>query len=199
MRCKTIYSLVAVILSLGVTAYSQSLADLAKKEKERREQVKTQARVITNSEAAKFKNHAVTTESSVPTVAATKEGTDKDAASEASAKPDSAAKKPANDEPTDFQGRPESFWRQTMSDARKKVKDLENEANVLILRMNDLQNQFYRESSGFRQQDIQREIQKTIFEQDTNKEKLAKAKDALTDLEKEARKSGALPGWLAAK
>ena len=196
MRCKTIYSLVVVILSLGLTAYAQSLADLAKKEKERRDQVKTQARVITNAEAAKFMNHPVMTEAVATTAAVPKEGAEKDAVPEPSAKPESAAIKPSNDEPTDFQGRPESFWRQTMSDARKKVKDLENESNVLILRMNELQNQFYRESNGFRQQDFQRQIQKTIFEQDANKEKLAKARAELADLEKEAHKSGALPGWL---
>ncbi len=190
MTCKTIYRTALFILSFSLLAYGQSLSELAKKEKERRDKVKTEAKVITNADAAKFRSGPVTTESQVAAAPASKEGSEKEAA------PVSEAKKPAADEPTDFQGRPESFWRQTMSDARKKVKDLENEANVLILRLNDLQNQFYRESNGFKQQDIQRDIQKTIYEQDLNKENLAKAKDALADLEKEGRKSGALPGWL---
>jgi hypothetical protein len=96
----------------------------------------------------------------------------------------------------DFQGRPESYWRQTMADARQKVVDLENESNVLVLKFNDLQNRFYREDNGFKRLEIQREMQKTIYEQDKNKENLANAKTALTDLETEARKSGALPGWI---
>lgn len=171
-------------------AYGQSLGELARKEKERREKIKTEIKVITNTEAAKYRSSPTTVSSQAA------EATEK-AATE---KPESGGFRTAgSDEPTDFQGRPESYWRQTMADARKKVQELENLANVLILRINDLQNQFYRESDGFKQQAIQREIQKSFYEQDKNKEDLANAKAMLQDLEKEGRKSGALPGWLEAK
>jgi hypothetical protein len=83
-----------------------------------------------------------------------------------------------------------------MTAARQKIKDLENEANVIVLKISDLQNQFYSIDDGFKREGIQREIQKGFYEQDKNKEDLAKARDALQDLEKEARKNGALPGWL---
>jgi hypothetical protein len=86
-----------------------------------------------------------------------------------------------------------------MAEARQKVKDLENEANVIILKISSLQTQFYSESDGFKREGIGREIQKCFYEQDRNKEELAKAKDILQDLEKEARKSGALPGWIQEK
>ena len=49
-----------------------------------------------------------------------------------------------------------------MSEARQKVKDLENESNALILKVNRLQDQFYKESDGYRRETIQREIQKAI-------------------------------------
>jgi predicted nucleic acid-binding Zn-ribbon protein len=111
----------------------------------------------------------------------------------------SKSEKTESDEPVDFQGRPESYWRRTMADARQKVKDLENEANAIVLKIADLQTQFYREDDGFKREGIQRGIQKSFYEQDKNKEELAKAKDILQDLEKEARKSGALPGWLMEK
>ena len=85
-----------------------------------------------------------------------------------------------------------------MAEARQKVKDLTNEANVIVLKIADLRNEFYRTDSGFKQRgDLQREIQKSYYEQDLNKENLEKAKLELQDLENEARKSGALPGWLA--
>ena len=86
-----------------------------------------------------------------------------------------------------------------MSEARQRVKDLENEKNVLILKQNRLENGFYREDNGFKREGIQREIQKTFYEQDLNRENLRKARDALEDLLKEARKSGALPGWISDK
>ena len=191
MRRLTTILATAFLLSSAGFAFSQSLADLAKKEKARREEIKGQERVITNQDAAKFKatgamTLTVQTESVPPKTAPEKEAVPK-------------ADKPASDEPVDFQGRPESFWRQTVADARDKVRNLENEANVLILRLNDLQNRFYRESDGFNQQSIQREINKTTYEQDQNKEKLANAKSQLEDLLREARRSGALPGWLEEK
>jgi hypothetical protein len=177
-----------LMASLASFGYAQSLADLAKKEKERRQAVKGDTKVITNEQAAKYRSGPVTTTtpSAVPAADAQKPVGDVPAAKE----------KPLSDEPVDFQGRPESFWKQTFADARRKVSEFENEANVIILKLNDLQNRFYRESDGYQQQAIQREIQKTFYQQDLNKDNLAKAKDALTDLEKEARKSGALPGWI---
>jgi len=183
----------AFSLLIAASSYAQSLGDLAKKEKERRLQVKSEPKVITNREASKYHLGAVTTGSRLTPPAK------QDSEKPTLAKPEGSMAGPVSDEPTDFQGRPESWWRQTLSDARKNVKDLENEGNVLTLRQADLQNQFYRESSGFKQQDIQREIQKTFYEQDLNKEKLAKAKKELEDLEKEARRSGALTGWLNPK
>jgi hypothetical protein len=181
----------SLLFLTGALGYSQSLADLAKKEKERREKVKAESKVITNEDTPKYKTGSVTTGNLPAPPAPQKAG------AEAEGAPKAAKANP--DEPVDFQGRPESFWRQTMADARQRVKNLENEANVLTLKLADLQNQFYRESSGFKQQDIQREIQKTFYEQDRNKEELAKAKDQLQDLEKQARKDGALPGWLTPK
>jgi hypothetical protein len=174
---------------------SQSLADLAKKEKERREKLAA-GKPITNEDTVKYKNAAIATETAnPPTDTERKTGEQGESKSKAE-KNETTAK---GDEPVDFQGRTESFWRQTFGDARQKVKSLEDESNVLTLKLNDLQNRFYREANGFKQQEIQRDIQKTIYEQDKNKEELKKAKDSLQDLEKEARKSGALPGWLTGK
>lgn len=191
---KKLMTLTAALILLSVTAgFSQSLAELAKKEKERRAKLKAETKIITDVDAAKYKGGAVTTGSPA-----------EPAATGAQAKPAvsplvggaPAAGEAAADEPVDFQGRPESFWRQTLTDARQRVTGLENGANVLVLRLADLQNKFYQEADGFKQQQIQREIQKAIYEQDQNKLELAKARQQLQDLETEARKSGALPGWL---
>ncbi len=185
----------ALTLIFAATASAQSLADLAKKEKERRQQVKSDAPVITNSDASKYAGGAVTTQSSPPDSG--KPGEEKDAGAgvpEEGSKP--KADKPSDDEPADLFGRPESFWRQTLADARKKVRDLEDESRVLQLKITDLQNRFYREDSGFRQQELQREINKAFYEQDLNKQNLARARSDLQQLEVEARKSGALPGWI---
>ena len=170
-----------LLITAGPAAHSQSLADLAKKEKLHRSRI-TNERVITAEEAAKY-----ITKSSEP---------------DSSGDQTLIKVKPENtdlDEPVDFSGRPESYWRKTMSAARQALKELEDEKNVLILRRNRLENEFHRESDGFRRGNIQKEIQKTLYEQDVNRDNLAKAKEALEDLKKEARKSGALPGWISGR
>ncbi len=179
----------------AAAAYAQSLADLANKEKERRAEIKND-RVITEEDASKFRSEP---ENAVNDDAKALSGKESSEKNEGEAAKSSTFPKIDPDEPVDFQGRPESYWRTTMADARKRVKDLENEASVLVLKLNDLQMRFYREDDGFKREGIQREIQKTFYEQDLNKENLANAKNSLRDLENEARKSGALPGWIAAR
>lgn len=180
----------SLFLTFAAVAYSQSLADLASKEKERRQEVKDEI-VITDEQVAKFRTEPATpADTDQP---AAKPDTSKKT-SESGA--ESANEKTDPNEPVDFQGRTESYWRQTMSEAKQKVKDLQNEANAITLKIADLQTQFYKEDDGYKKESIQREIQKSIYEQDKNKEDLAKAQDVLQDLDKEARKSGALPGWL---
>jgi hypothetical protein len=177
-------------------AYSQSLSDLADKEKLRREGVQNE-KVITNKEAAQYKS-----ESEIPQLTPS-QSTDKTA--QPKSDKESAAVNPPSkadpDEPVDLQGRPESYWRKSMAEARKKAADLENEANALALKLNDLQtrmNGVGLDGAGdnIKKESIQREMQKTYYEQDLIKEKLAKAKAELQDLDNDAKKSGALPGWI---
>jgi len=186
----------AIFLWAAVSAaYPQSLSELADKEKARRQEIKDESKVITNAEAAKYSAGPVTTTSLPPAPA---DKTEPESAKNAS--DTQAASGPVDpNEPVDFEGRPESFWRKAMADARQKVKDLENEQNVLTLKQADLQFQFFREDDGYKREGVQRDIQKTYYEQDLNKENLTKAKEALADLEKEARKSGALPGWIESR
>jgi hypothetical protein len=186
---------IVLLIAMASAAYSQSLADLANKEKIRREGIKSDSKAITNDGTTKYSSGAVTT--GEPTSPPSSKSDSEQHVSQTPSQPQAAAK-PDSDEPVDFQGRTESFWRKTMAEARQKVKDLENESNVIILKLNSLQDQFYKMDDGFKRETIQRDIQKTFYEQDLNKENLAKAKSALQDLENEARKSGALPGWVSA-
>lgn len=179
----------ASTMAVAAEVTAQSLADLAKQEKERRAKVTTDTKVITNNDRAKGAGDTGTTEAEPPAAKQSDKGID-------AAGGKSKSDKQADDEPKDLFGRTESFWRQTFSDARKRVKDLEDESRALQLKINDLQNKFYSESSGYKQQEIQREIQKGFYEQDLNKQNLTKARVELQQLEVEARKSGALPGWI---
>jgi len=198
MKLRIATKLALWILGIAVLGYTQSLGDVAKKEKERREKIKAGAKVITNDDTFKYANGPVstTTPPAPPPDAAKKTEPEKPAGEAQKGAPEAKA---TPDGPTDLQGRPESFWRQTFADARQKVKELENKENVLVLKVNDLQNRFFRTDDGFQRQALQAELQKTFTERDQVGEDLAKAKAQLDDLDKEARKSGALPGWTSAK
>jgi hypothetical protein len=198
MPMKNIFKLCLALsfLMAASMTQAQSLGDLAKKEKQRRDGIQND-KVITAEEAAKFKsepgaNPAALNPSPDPKTEAEAEQEANSADQPSKADPD---------ESVDFKGRTESYWRKTMAEARKKVTDLENEANALALKLNDLQARLTGTGldgagDNFKKESIQREMQKGYYEQDLNKERLAKAKTELQDLENDAQKNGALPGWV---
>ena len=77
ISCMITGLLVAALASFG---YSQSLAELAKKEKERRAAVKGEIKVITAEQAAKYQTSPVTATIPSPGAAAEKPGAEKTAA-----------------------------------------------------------------------------------------------------------------------
>src|SRR5438132_1406317 len=77
------------------SAYAQSLGELAKKEKERREKITDESKVLTNDDLSKFKNAPVATGVLPPRPAEQKPA--KSAAA--------GAAKENSDEPVDLQGR----------------------------------------------------------------------------------------------
>jgi hypothetical protein len=201
MRClnmrKTVpVLLVTVILAAASLLQAQSLADAAEKEKQRREEISQAPEMITNDAVAGFSGGSVSTASPESSPSVNSDTDQAEQTGEATEGKEGTGEKSDSGEPTDFEGRPESYWRETMGAARKKVKDLEQESTVLTLRMNDLENKFYNIDDGFDRDSIQKEIQKTYYEIDLNKENLSKAKEELQELENEARTSGALPGWI---
>lgn len=115
--------------------------------------------------------------------------------------PRSSAPAPANvpalSEIRDATGRTESDWRQAAAAARKRAVFSEAEAKRLEDETKRLENEFYAWSDG----NYRDRVLKPAWDQ--AKDELKKARIevdqsqlALTDLEEEARKAGAAPGWL---
>lgn len=191
---KTVPVLLAFLfLAAASLLQAQSLADIAEKEKQRRDEISETPEMITNDAVAGYSGGSVSTATPEP---GPSEQSDTDQADQTGETSEETGDESDSGEPTDFEGRPESYWRETMGAARQKVKDLEQQSTVLTLKMNDLENRFYNIDDGFDRDAVQKDIQKTYYEIDLNKENLAKAEDELQELENEARKSGALPGWI---
>ncbi|MEJ2111619.1 MAG: hypothetical protein P8Z37_17260, partial [Acidobacteriota bacterium] len=108
-------SILFLISPAAAFSQSQSLADIAKKEKQRREEINESPEVITNDEINDFSGGSVST---VTPIALPSEETEDSNDAEGTESASADGSEAESDEPTDLQGRTESYWRDTMSAAR---------------------------------------------------------------------------------
>lgn len=99
--------------------------------------------------------------------------------------------------PRDNNGRSEEDWRALVNQSRARAVDAERRLKDLDLKAKQLENDFYAQSDGYRRDGVIKPAW------DKARDDLAKARadldaarKAVDDLEEEARRSGAPPGWL---
>lgn len=98
---------------------------------------------------------------------------------------------------TDLQGRTEKDWRERVSGLRTKAAAAEAEVKRLEEETRRLENDFFAWSDGnYRDGVIKPAWDKAKGELRTARENLDGVNQELADLDEEARKSGAPPGWL---
>lgn len=173
MRKRTVFLAVFFYMA-GMAAYAQSLGDIAKEEQKRREAVTGSVTTVIQSAPPAAQDEKSSTEDA----AAKKDG-----------------KKSEPDELTDLYGKPESYWRNVMSEARSRLKQLEDETKELASWRNALQLR-HDSTNGSWRAPIKNEIDRTRQAQEQNKKNLEDARSKLQSLRDEARSSGALPGWV---
>jgi hypothetical protein len=174
-----------VISPRPVTAQSQpSLAEIARKEAERRKTVKDSKKVITTKDMPESaRKPAPTPPSAEGGGAAHQAGGDQ----KLSAAPDSAAGG-QNDE---------AAWRGRISQAREALRRNEVFLQALQTRVNALDNDFRNGAGNFTQQaQVNADRQKALQELESVKNDVEQSKKLIADIEEEARKAGVPPGWL---
>jgi len=97
---------------------------------------------------------------------------------------------------TDSQGRGEDWWRKTMSEARAAVTGAQRQRDALQSEMNRRQADFSAMDDPAARDLVNERIQELFTLLDEADQAIADAEQALSDLEDDARRSGALPGWL---
>jgi C4-dicarboxylate-specific signal transduction histidine kinase len=184
MKRRTIV-LFAVTVLAGATALSaQSLADVARKEAERRKQVKESSRVYTNADVKA--SGLLTTASSQMTAPAPEPPATTD--TEGAPSPAAAAvAEPKKDE---------AHWRQRMADARERQRRLELFADSLQSRINALTTDFVNRDDPAQREMVAQQRRDALAELDRVNDELADARKAMADIEEEARRAGVPPGWL---
>ena len=160
----------------SASAQTPTLAELARKEQERRKGVKTPSKVITK------KDLPPSAQGTTPSTPAPAPAT---AAAEA---------KPPETKPTEEKD--EAWWKNRINQVREELRRNEMFAEALQTRINSLSTDFVNRDDPFQRGKIGEDRDKAIAELSRVKAEIVNAKKQIEDIEEEARKAGVPPGWL---
>jgi hypothetical protein len=188
MRPSSKHCLVAVLawLALVPSIYpirAQVLGDIARKEEERRKDIKAPAKVYTNKDLGAVPDSPSGTLSS-PT-----------ATPAASAEPPKDTTSAKADEGKD-KARDQAYWSGRKKELQSKLDTDQTLADALQTRINALNTDFVNRDDPIQRANIDRDRQKASSELDRLKKSVVDGKKAIADLDEEARKAGVPAGWL---
>jgi len=164
---------------------AQGLGDVARKEEERRKDIKAPAKVYTNKDLGSVPDAPSGTFSSPTASGSASTEAPKDAGS---AKSDDAKDKgPTKDQ---------AYWSGRKKDLQTKLDSDQTLADALQSRINALNTDFVNRDDPVQRAGIDRDRQKANSELDRLKKSVQDGKKALSDLDEEARKAGVPAGWL---
>lgn len=173
---KILVSLVVFLFASVTFAAADTLAEAAKKEKERRAKIAKPARVITNQDIEDFKAKGGLT-------AGTMEFSTEGTSTEETSATASGEEEKTSDE------KDEEAWTKKTEAAQKKIEDLEKKVSDL--------------ESGANSRALNRGVDMltgTAANEQSNldkaREELEAARQGMEDLQEEARKAGVPPGWV---
>ena len=168
---------VGAVFAAPAAAQTPSLADVAKKEQERRKTQKPAGKVYTKKDLPE----SVSPPPAPVTPAA----------------PAAAEQKPAAaQEKRDGDAKDETWWRNRIAAAREELRRNEVFAEALQSRINALGADFVSRDDPFQRAKIGQDRDKAIAELARVSDEIARGKKQIEDIEEEARKAGAPPGWL---
>lgn len=177
------------MLSLAVPATAQSLADIAKKETDRRKTVKHPAKVYTNDDVANVKPimpmMSQGDTSPLPPTADQPAASGDSAHANGTAAPGSGSVKAGD----------EAGWRARMQQARDAVQRTQLQLDGMRTRAAQL-TAVSAAASDDQRADVQKRQQDALQEYDRLRADLQKNQKALADLESEAQRANVPPGWL---
>lgn len=96
----------------------------------------------------------------------------------------------------DSEGRGEKYWTEAMAGARGKVATLRDELDRLDTTTEALRNQFYARDDPYQREKVKAAWDDQLNRRATMRAELEKAEKGLDELNAEAHRAGALPGWL---
>ena len=163
----------ALSVATGALAQTPSLADVARKEQERRKGQKAAGKVYTKKDLPP------------PPPPGTAPATPV-----AAQKTDPAAVKTGEEE------KDEAWWKNRINTAREQLRRNEIFAEALQTRINGLSTDFVNRDDPYQRSKIAEERDKSLAELARVRADVSRLKQQIDDIEEEARKAGVPPGWL---
>ncbi len=168
--------------------HAQGLGDVARKEEERRKDIKTPAKVYTNSDLGAVPGGPQPgTVSSLPAPASgadtAKAADDKDKGKE-------------KDKDKTASPKDQAFWAGRRKELQGKLDSDQILADAMQTRINALTADFASRADPVQRASVERDRVKALSELDRLRKSIADGKRALTDLDEDARKAGVPAGWL---
>jgi len=184
MKIQTVAVGVVAIVLLGSAVSAQTLADVARKESERRKATKTTSKVYTNDDLRAYPAPpAAQAQAGVPAPPT-------DAGAGASAAQD----KPKPAEAAEAKG--EAYWKALMADARAKLERTRSHHEAMQTRVNSLTADFYARDDPAQRGVLWTERTKALQELDLLKQEIDEQTKTIAKIQEDARKEGVPPGWL---
>jgi hypothetical protein len=179
--------IVLAVAATPASAAGQGLADIARKEEERRKTVKPARKVYSNGDL-----RSDGTSSAPPSTPATAGPTAPSAQVPSTTLPGGKPAGEAAGEPAKDQ----TYWGDRMKAARAALDRSRIFADALQSRINALNADFANRDDPAQRAQIELERQRAVAELDRVKREVADQTKAIADIEEEARKAGVPPGWL---
>jgi hypothetical protein len=189
MRLKGVsfLAIVPVLVGAAMPVFAQTLADVAKKEEERRKRISEPARVYTNKDLGPVP--ASSTPPATPSTPATP----------APGSTPPAAGAPAKEEDKEKPKEPvkdQKYWAGRLATLQETLSRDEGYATAMQTRLNSLQTDFVNRDDPAQRAVIERERNKVQAELERLKKAIVDEKNAIADFMEEARRAGVPPGWL---
>ncbi len=185
LHIPALLTIVAVGLGSAPIA-GQTLADVAKKEEERRKTTKPADKTYTNKDLG-------TLPPGTPPPAQAKPAATTDAAAKETGKP------PGQEKDQDKEKEPakdQAYWSGRMKELQTQLQRDQTYVDALQTRVNSLATDFVNRDDPAQRGVLAGERQKALGELDRLKKQIEATKKAIADLEEEARRANVPPGWL---
>jgi hypothetical protein len=191
-----ILALAAVGISIPLSA--QSLADVAKKEEDRRKDIKAPSKVLTNKDLADVPPATAAPAASSPSGSTSDQDKDKGAegSDAAKTKDKDAAKDKDKDKDKDAPVKDEKYWSTKIKALRDALAHDQVLADAMQTQINSLTTDFVNRDDPAQRAVIDRNRQTAVAELNRLKEQIKNDQKAIDELQEDARRAGVPPGWL---